>query len=163
MLPRPKTLGADTVFYLDVAITGAFTLELLTNVFAHSRHMCTNCLFFRDKNNWFDGCIVAISISSVLYIYVCMYICIYVCVYIGWLYHGHLHDLSAIYISLCFPLTVIISLCAPVFLPPLSLSLSHPHVCRTRALSLSVLHARTRGGQLWPTGSVGAGHRVSRR
>ena len=153
MLPRPKTLGADTVFYLDVAITGAFTLELLTNVFAHSRHMCTNCLFFRDKNNWFDGCIVAISISSVLYIYVCMYICIYVCVYIGWLYHGHLHDLSAIYISLCFPLTVIISLCAPVFLPPLSLSLSRPSpspspilMSAARAHSLSLSCTRARAG-----------------
>ena len=65
MLPRPKTLGADTVFYMDVAITGAFTLELLINIFAHSRHMCTNCLFFREKNNWFDGSIVVISITSV--------------------------------------------------------------------------------------------------
>ena len=62
VLPLPDSNGGMIVFWLDVAITSCYTMELLINLLSHSE----DSSIFRDKHFWFDVVIVVISITSVL-------------------------------------------------------------------------------------------------
>ena len=64
VLPQDGSTEATTFFLLDIVITGAFTLELLVNLFAHSNNGFQP--FFSRPANWFDGAIVLVSITNIL-------------------------------------------------------------------------------------------------
>jgi hypothetical protein len=63
VLPVAGTLAWNIFFWLDVIITGLFTLDLCVNIFANSSNCCRE--FYRQGMNWFDAIIVVVSIFGV--------------------------------------------------------------------------------------------------
>ena len=56
MQPSPDSRAREIFFWLELGVTGFYTLELLANAFVHSAHCFQE--FYSEKQNWIDAGVV---------------------------------------------------------------------------------------------------------